>query len=195
MHQAGMIAALIQHLGDDRLLADVALGNMLNRDPGFRCQQRCLIAHLIAQRHRKVRVVENTDLVGVEEPRHPTCVADGRKRPGHNNPVVTGQHTGNPVAVAFHKRACHKHPRLSWRRMAMLQPLWFRFIRLRDSPNECPTRQNFRGFERGTPTGNRSCLRYDFLAFSAQVVICSPVGDRLCKHMSRSCSHRPKPPS
>jgi hypothetical protein len=46
MHQARMIAALFQHLGDDRFLADVALADMLDRDPGFsgqRCPQMCLV--------------------------------------------------------------------------------------------------------------------------------------------------------
>ena len=36
MHQAGMLAALFQHLGDDLLLADVTLGDMLDRDPRLR---------------------------------------------------------------------------------------------------------------------------------------------------------------
>jgi hypothetical protein len=40
MKQTGMLATLLQHLGDDRLLTDMALGDMLNRDPGFR-GQRC----------------------------------------------------------------------------------------------------------------------------------------------------------
>jgi hypothetical protein len=35
MHQAGMIATLLHDLRDDRFLADVALADMLARDPGF----------------------------------------------------------------------------------------------------------------------------------------------------------------
>jgi hypothetical protein len=107
MHKAGMIATLFQHLGIDGFVADVVLGDMLDRDPGFsgpRCRR---LAHPVAQYHGKFRVVENTDLVGVEEPRHPLGVADGGKRPGHHNPVVTAQDPGYPVSVAlFHKRAC-----------------------------------------------------------------------------------------
>src|ERR1700748_1647474 len=36
VNQAGMLAALLQHLGDNRLLADMALSDMLNRAPGLR---------------------------------------------------------------------------------------------------------------------------------------------------------------
>ena len=108
-----MLAALLQHLGDNRLLADMALGDMLNRDPGFSGQRCRRLAHPIAQCHGKLRVVENTDLVGVEEPRHPVRVADGGERPGHHNPVVAGQHFRNSVAVAFHK--CAHHGTLDYR--------------------------------------------------------------------------------
>jgi hypothetical protein len=59
MHQTRMIAALHQDLGDDRFLADVALGNMLDRDPCFSGQRCRRLAHPLTQRHSKFRVVEN----------------------------------------------------------------------------------------------------------------------------------------
>ena len=90
MHQAGMIAALFQHLGDDCFLADVALGDMLDPDPGFSGQRCRRLTHSLTKRRGKVRIVEDADPVGVEEPRHPLGVADGGKRPGYNNPVVAG---------------------------------------------------------------------------------------------------------
>jgi len=34
MHQAGMLATLFQHLGDNAFLADMALRDVCDRDPG-----------------------------------------------------------------------------------------------------------------------------------------------------------------
>ena len=70
MHQTGMIAALFQNFGYDRLLADMTLGDALDHDPGFRSQRCRRFAHLLAQCHGKFRIAEDADLVGVEEPRH-----------------------------------------------------------------------------------------------------------------------------
>jgi hypothetical protein len=92
---------VLQDFGDDRFLADVALADMLDRDPCFSGQRCRRLPHPVAQRRGKVRIVEDADPVGVEEPRHPLGVADGGQRPGHNNPVVAGQNAGNPVVVAF----------------------------------------------------------------------------------------------
>jgi hypothetical protein len=58
MHQAGMLAARFKNLGDDRFLADVALGDVLDGEAGLRRQRRRPLAHPVAQRRGKLRVVE-----------------------------------------------------------------------------------------------------------------------------------------
>ena len=108
MHQARTIAARLKHLGDDRFLADVALGDMLDDDPRLRGQQGRALSHPLAQRRGKLRVVEDPHVPCIKEPRHPGGVAHRRKRSSDHYPVVARQHTGNPVVVAVQKRARHR---------------------------------------------------------------------------------------
>jgi hypothetical protein len=58
MHQAGVFTTSFQHLRHDRFLADVALGDVLDRDPCLRCQRCRPLAHAVAQRRGKLRVIE-----------------------------------------------------------------------------------------------------------------------------------------
>ena len=107
MHQAGVIATPFQHLRHDRFLADVALGDVLDRDPRLRCQRCRPLAHAVAQRRGKLRVIEDANPDGVEKPRHSLGVAHRGKRPGHHHPVVTGQHAGDPIVIALRERPRH----------------------------------------------------------------------------------------
>jgi hypothetical protein len=50
MHEARTVAALFQHPGDDRLLADMAPGDMLDRDPRLRRHGHCPLANAVTQR-------------------------------------------------------------------------------------------------------------------------------------------------
>jgi len=132
MDQAGMVAALFQHFRDHRFLADMTLGDVLDRDRGFLRQRRRALPHAIAQRRGKLRVIENPNLVGVKKPRHPLRVARPRKRSRHHHPVITGQNTRNPLLVALRQRRHHTAPRHQLHRRPILhQPLWFRLRRLR----------------------------------------------------------------
>ena len=108
MYQARMIATRLKHLGDDRFLADVALGDMLDGDPRLRGQPSRSLPHPVAQRRGKLRVVEDAHLTRIEKLRHPGGVAHRRKRSCDHHPVVTRQNTGNPVVVAVQKRARHR---------------------------------------------------------------------------------------
>ena len=65
MHQAGMVAAPREHLGNHLLLADVAVGNMLDGNAGSRGQLGGADAHPIP-RFGKSRIVEDPDLPGRE---------------------------------------------------------------------------------------------------------------------------------
>jgi hypothetical protein len=48
MDKAGMVATACEHLGDHLFLADVALGDVLDRAPGLRCQRCGALPHPIA---------------------------------------------------------------------------------------------------------------------------------------------------
>jgi hypothetical protein len=83
-----MAAALLQDPGDHGLLTDVLVADMLNGYARFSGQCRSLLADAVAQRFGKPGVVEDADVVGLEEPRHPFRVADRRQRPGDHHPVI-----------------------------------------------------------------------------------------------------------
>ena len=110
----------------------MALGDVLDRDPGFGRQRCRALPHPIAQRLGKLRVIEDADAVGIEKPRHPLGVADHRQRPGDHHPVVAGQHPGYPIVIAFRQRLAHGIPRQVTLSRGMLhQTYWFRLRRLR----------------------------------------------------------------
>ena len=62
MHQAGMVAALREHLGNHLLLADVAVGNMLDGVAGSCSQLAGTPAHTVTKRLGKSRIVEDADV-------------------------------------------------------------------------------------------------------------------------------------
>ena len=88
MHQTGMLAASLQHLCRRRFLADMLLADVLDGQTRFRGQCRRLLAHPLARRFGKPGVIEDAEVVGVEELRHPVRVAHRRQRPGDRHPVV-----------------------------------------------------------------------------------------------------------
>src|ERR1700732_4124393 len=107
MYQAGVFATSFQHLRHDGFLADVALGDVLDRDPRLRCQRCRPLAHAVAQRRGKLRVIEDANPDRVEKLRHSRGVAHRGKRPGHYHTVVTGQHAGDPIVIALGERPRH----------------------------------------------------------------------------------------
>ena len=101
MHQAGMVAAGGKHLGDDILLADVVLGDVLDGQASRAGQFGGTLAHPVTQRLGKSRVVEDADLPRRKKGRHSLRVAGPRQRAGDNHPVVAGQYPGEPFAVTL----------------------------------------------------------------------------------------------
>src|SRR5215831_14888629 len=71
-------AACGQHLGNHVLLADVAVGNVLNGNAGSRSQLDGALAHTVTKRLGKSRIVEDTDLPSRKKCRHSLRIA----RPG-----------------------------------------------------------------------------------------------------------------
>src|SRR6202021_4044449 len=93
--------------------------------------RRGLLAQPVAQRFGKAGIIENADVVGVEEFRHPLRVANRRQRPGDDNPVVAGQHTSDPTIVAVQQGVAHRTLGGYRGYAAILHPLWFRLSRVR----------------------------------------------------------------
>jgi hypothetical protein len=93
------LRATFQHLGDHLFLADMLLGDELDRNPGLQRQRLGVFPHTITQRRGKLRIIENANLVGVEKLRHPGREAHPRERPGHHHPIIAGQHPGNPIVI------------------------------------------------------------------------------------------------
>jgi len=101
MHQAGMVATDGKHLGDDVLLAVMALGNMVDGDASSTGQLGSPLAHAVTKRLGKLRIVEDADLPRRKKCRHPLRVARPGQRPGDDDTVVTGQHPGEALAVTL----------------------------------------------------------------------------------------------
>jgi len=101
MHQAGMVAACGQHLGNHLLLADVAVGNVLDGNAGGRSQLGGALAHTVTKRLGKSRIVEDADLPRRQKCRHPLCITHPGQRTGDDDPVVAGEHPGEALAVTL----------------------------------------------------------------------------------------------
>src|SRR5262249_27504156 len=107
MHQAGMVAALREHLGNHLLLADVAVGNVLNGNAGSRSQLGGALAHTVTKRLGKSRIVEDADLPRRKKCRHPFRIARPGQGPGDDDPVVAGEHPSETLAVTLGQQPPH----------------------------------------------------------------------------------------
>lgn len=108
MREAWTIAALGNRLGNDVLLADVALRNALDADTrGFR-NLRCVVAEPVAQLCRKPRIIENPDAVRIEVRCDALRMANAGCRARDNDPVVAGKKPSYPLIVAFDKSPRHR---------------------------------------------------------------------------------------
>ena len=130
MHQAGMVAACGQHLGNHLLLADVAVGNVLDGNAGRRSQLGGALAHTVTKRLGKSRIVEDADLPRRQKCRHPLCITHPGQRTGDDDPVVAGEHPGEALAVTLRQQL--PQPPLPLPALLRLYyPVWFRLRRLR----------------------------------------------------------------
>ena len=111
VYQPGTVAALLQDPRHHILLADIALADVLDRQPRLAGQRGGAVAHTVSQRLGKLGVVEDADTTGIEIPGHPVRIANSRQCPGDHHPVVARQHTGDPIVVAVRQRLAHAVPR------------------------------------------------------------------------------------
>jgi len=107
MHQTGMVAALGQHLGNHLLLADVAVGNVFDRDAGSRSQFSGALAHTVTKRLGKSRIVEDADVVRRQKCRHSLRIACPGQGAGDDDPVAARQHPGEALAVTLPQQPPH----------------------------------------------------------------------------------------
>jgi hypothetical protein len=107
MHQAGMIPPLGQYFGDHLFLANMALGDVLDRNPRLARNRRRLLTHSITQRRGKLRVVENTYALRIKNVGHAPRKARPWKRSGNQNTIVAGQHTRDMLAIPFRQQPRH----------------------------------------------------------------------------------------
>src|ERR1700680_2677620 len=104
MHQAGTVATDDKHPGDDVLLADVVLGNVFDGNASGTRQLGGALAHSIAKRFGKSRIVEDPDLPRRKKSRHSLRVTGSRQRAGDDDPVIAGEHPGEALTVNLRQR-------------------------------------------------------------------------------------------
>ena len=105
-----MIATFAQHSGNHLFLANAAVADVLDRDPGFCRQLLRPLAQPVAQRLGKRRKFEDRHLAAVQVPCHSLRIADVRQSAGHHHPVVARQHTSDLRLVAVHQCLAHRVP-------------------------------------------------------------------------------------
>src|SRR5207253_9009580 len=92
----------------DVVLADVVLGNVFDGNAsGTRQLGGALalaLAHAIAKRFGKSRIVEDADLPRRKKYRHSLRVTGSRQRAGDDDPVIAGEHPGEALAVTLRQR-------------------------------------------------------------------------------------------
>jgi hypothetical protein len=111
VHQAGTVATDDKHPGDDVLLADVVLGNVFDGNASGTRQLGGALAHSIAKRFGKSRIVEDPDLPRRKKSRHSLRVTGSRQRAGDDDPIIAGEHPGEALAVTLRQRL-PQQPRL-----------------------------------------------------------------------------------
>jgi hypothetical protein len=106
-----MIPPLGQYLGDHLFLANVALGDVLDRNPRLARDRRRLLTHSITQRHGELRVVENAYALRIKNVGHASREARSGKRSGNQDTIEAGQYTCKMFAIPFRQQT--RHCRLS----------------------------------------------------------------------------------
>src|ERR1700746_2708932 len=91
-------------LGTTSFLADVVLGNVFDGNASGTRQLGGTLAHSIAQRFGKSRIVEDPDLPRRKKSRHSLRVTGSRQCAGDDDPVIAGEHPREALAVTLRQR-------------------------------------------------------------------------------------------
>src|ERR1700752_1822326 len=101
MHQAGRDATDDKDPGDEGFPGDVVLGNVFDGNASGTRQLGGALAHSIAKRFGKSRIVEDPDLSRRKKSRHSLRVTGSRQCAGNDDPVIAGEHPGEALAVTL----------------------------------------------------------------------------------------------
>src|SRR5262249_15783126 len=153
MHQAGIVATHGKNLGDDVLLADMALGNMFDGHASSTGQFASPVADAIAERFSKSRIVEDADLPRRQKCRHSLRITGPWQRAGDDDAVVAGEHPREALTVPIRQQLPQPSLRLP-RLLRLSYPVWFRLgrLRIRSRLTRYPSLAEFvLGYVSGTP--------------------------------------------
>jgi hypothetical protein len=99
VYQPRRVASCGQHLGHHVFLADVGLGNVLDRGAVLGGQRLRVGSDALAQRQRELRVVEDADAARMQKARHALGKACPGQRAGDDEAVVARQHARQVARV------------------------------------------------------------------------------------------------
>src|SRR5260370_41206019 len=119
-----------KRLGDDVLVAEVAIGDVLDGTASGTGQLGGAFAHPITKRFGKSRIIKDLDLPRRKKPRHSPRIAGPRQRARDDNPVVAGEYPGEALAVTL-PQALPQPPLPLSRLPPRSYPVWFSLCRLR----------------------------------------------------------------
>jgi len=106
MHKAGMRTALNHEVLYALFLAKVLLADEVD-DKAILCRNRFgILPYLFSQRPCPLGIVENTDAVACQKPRHSLRIAYAWNRAGQNNTIKTGNNALNFITMSFNE-TCH----------------------------------------------------------------------------------------
>ena len=103
MYQAGMLPSLGDNIFDPLFLAKVFFANEVNRKAVLGSDGFGILAYLFSQGKCPLGIVENTDVVHVQKPRHSLSIADAGDGPCQNDTVKTGSNTLDFITMSFNK--------------------------------------------------------------------------------------------
>lgn len=99
MHQPGLLTAPSPNGSNAVFFAKVLLANVFDFETGFLRQGCGVGTDLLPQALRKLDVIENANVMGVELAGHALRITPRLDAAGQDRPVVTVRHTIQPVCV------------------------------------------------------------------------------------------------
>ena len=121
VHEAGVIAALGQHLLDAVLLSGCGAAHELDLHPVLLRDALRVVANLVTQRLGPARVVEDADVVRRQVARHAVGEAQAGQRSLHHDPIPAVKDPCDLVGVPIEKRG-HRTPSLPDARAVFTPP-------------------------------------------------------------------------
>lgn len=103
MHKAGMRTALNDEVLYALFLAKVLLADEVDGKVVLCGNRFGILPYLFSQRQCPLGIVENTDAVESQKPRHSLRIAYAWNRAGQNNTVTTGNHSLDLITMSFNE--------------------------------------------------------------------------------------------